>query len=230
MCSSDLIALSFTVVRLLLSRREARRYNRELELIRNELEERVRERTANLDESNRLLQEANTLLEGEISQHRETTSLLRSSEAYITNILRSMPLMLIGLNTQMQVTQWNRAAEKITGIASDTALGQNLWEAYPVITVLPQQIQEVLDSQTRMTLKQSHRGHYHFDVTIYPLTEQIDTGVVILIDDVTQRIQAENKLIQRDKMSSMGELAATMAHDINTPLQRILREIGRAHV
>lgn len=218
-------ALTLTVLRLFFSRREIRRYNRELEAIRSELEQRVRERTATLNESNRLLTESNALLEGEISQHRETTTLLRSSEAYINNILRSMPLMLIGLNTQMQITQWNRGAEEITGISSDAALGQDLWETYPVITILPQQIQQVLDQKTSLTLKQSQRGHYHFDVTIYPLTEQIESGVVILIDDVTQRIQTENKLIQRDKMSSMGELAATMAHDINTPLQVITRDI-----
>ncbi len=220
-----ILALSFTVLRLFLSRREVKRYNHKLEEIRNQLEERVRERTATLNESNRLLLESNSLLEGEISQHRETTNLLRSSEAYINNILRSMPLMLIGLNTQMQITQWNRGAEEITGIPSDVALGQDLWEAYPVITVLPQQIKQVLDQQTQLNLKQSQRGHYHFDVTIYPLTEQIETGVVILINDVTQRIQAENKLIQRDKMSSMGELAATMAHDINSPLQVIMQDI-----
>ena len=51
---------------------------------------------------------------------------------------------------------------------------------------------------------------------------------MILIDDVTQRILAENMLVQRDKMSSMGELASTMAHDIDVPLQAILRDIESA--
>ena len=49
--------------------------------------------------------------------------------------------------------------------------------------------------------------------------------MVILLDDVTQRAKNENMLIQRDKMSAMGEMAAVMAHDINTPLTAIIRDI-----
>ncbi|MFT5482894.1 MAG: PAS domain S-box-containing protein [Halieaceae bacterium] len=212
-----IIALTFTVVRLLISQRQAQRYNRELEGIRSQLEQRVKDRTATLDE-------ANQLLEGEISQHRETSTRLRASEAYINDILHSMPLMLIGLNPQMQVTQWNRRAEEFTGVSAEQALGKDLWKAYPLITVMPEQINQVIDKHETLTIKQSQRGHYHFDIAIYPLKEQIETGVVILIDEVTQRILTENMLIQRDKMSSMGELAATMAYDINAPLQAILQD------
>jgi len=49
--------------------------------------------------------------------------------------------------------------------------------------------------------------------------------VVIMVDDVTQRVQSENMLVQRDKMSSMGEMASVMAHDINIPLQAILKDL-----
>ena len=48
---------------------------------------------------------------------------------------------------------------------------------------------------------------------------------MILLDDVTQRAKNENMLIQRDKMSAMGEMAAVMAHDINTPLTAIIKDI-----
>ena len=46
-----------------------------------------------------------------------------------------------------------------------------------------------------------------------------------MVDDVTQRVQSENMLVQRDKMSSMGEMASVMAHDINIPLQAILKDL-----
>ena len=39
-----------------------------------------------------------------------------------------------------------------------------------------------------LTVKYSQRGQYHFDITIYPLHDQLETGVVILVDDVTQRV------------------------------------------
>ncbi len=214
-----IIILSIVITTLFFTWLKARRYNRELEAIRSDLEQRVEERTATLKESNQLLEE-------EIAQHVITTNLLRSSESYIRSILKSMPLMLIGLNKAGQITQWNQRAEDISGIPADAALGRNLWDTYPGITVSPNQIDRARELNETINIKQSQSGLYYFDITIYPLQDQTETGVVILIDDVTRKTLADNMLIHNDKLSSMGELAATMAHDINTPLQAILFDLN----
>jgi len=205
------IVLSLTALWLFFTRLQANRYNRELEEIRTQLELRVKERTATL--------------ETEIVGHRLTTGRLRSSEAYINSILRSLPLMLIGLNKENRITQWNHRAEEISGMASKSVLGQDLWEAYPSITISPQQIEQALDENKTLSIKYSQRGQYHFDITIYPLLGDGETGVVILLDDVTQRVKNETMLIQRDKMSSIGEMASIMAHDINIPLRAIIKDV-----
>ena len=205
------IVLSLTALWLFFTRLQANRYNRELEEIRTQLELRVKERTATL--------------ETEIVGHRLTTGRLRSSEAYINSILRSLPLMLIGLNKENRITQWNHLAEEISGMASKSVLGQDLWEAYPSITISPQQIEQALDENKTLSIKYSQRGQYHFDITIYPLPGDGETGVVILLDDVTQRVKNETMLIQRDKMSSIGEMASIMAHDINIPLRAIIKDV-----
>lgn len=220
-----ILLLSLAVINLFLTRRQVRKSNRELTEIRSGLELRVQERTATLDESNRLLTEANKLLESEITKHVSTASRLRASESYIRDILRSMPLMLVGVNKDGQITQWNRRAEDITGIAADDVLGRRLWEAYPIITVSPDQIRMAMHRNETVTIKHSQRGQYYFDITIYPLQEEAETGAVILVDDVTKKVLAENMLIQNDKISSMGELASSMAHDINMPLQSILFDL-----
>jgi len=222
-----ILLLSILVFILLITRFRLARSNRELTGIRSGLEERVRERTASLDRSNRLLTETNRLLEQEVARHSTTANLLRGSEAYIKDILESMPLMLVGLNEEGTITQWNRFAEQIAGVRPEQALGRNLWEVYPGITVSRGEVAQAVQRNKPLTIKHSQRGRCHFDITIYPLQEQETTGVVILIQDVTQRVQAENMLIQRDKMSSMGELASTMAHDIDAPLQSILDNVGQ---
>ena len=221
-----IILLSITAMLLFFSRRQAHQSNIALKEIRIQLEERVLERTATLDQYNQLLKNSNRLLEGEITQHKTTTERLRSSESYIADILSSMPLMLISINKHGKITRWNQKTESITGISSAQALGKDLWKTYPAITITPAQIDHVQTQNQAETIKHSQRGQYHFDITIYPLREKEKTGVVILIDDVTENILTANMLVQRDKMSSMGELASTMAHDINFPLQCIIEDLN----
>ncbi len=223
-----IIILTITAVYLFLARRKAFLANQELNKIRQELEQRVQERTATLDESNKLLQESNSLLENEISQHVITSDQLRVSESYIKDILTSMPLMLVGLNKDGRVTQWNRRVEELSGVPAEEALGKTLWEAYPTATVKPEQIQQAIEENKTIHLKQSMRSLRHFDITIYPLKGE-EAGVVILVDDVSKEKTAENLLIHNDKMSFMGEVASTMAHDINLPLQAILMDLRRFH-
>ena len=220
-----ILLLTIAVITLFITRRKLRKSNQELHEIRSQLELRVQERTATLDESNRLLKESNKLLENEIAMHVSTASRLRASESYIKNILESMPLMLVGVNADGEVTQWNNRAEDITGIKAESVLGKNLWEAYPAITVSPDQVNDAIENNEAITIKHTQRGQYCFDITIYPLQDHVEPGVVILIDDVTKKMLAENMLIQNDKISSMGELASSMAHDINTPLQSILFDL-----
>ena len=220
-----ILALSFTAIKLFLSRRQVSRYNKELEKNREQLENRVEERTSNLNEANKLLQSTNVALAEEIKEHLNTTNQLRGSEAYITDILRSMPLMLIGLDDQNRITQWNRQAENISGIDAQHAVGNNLWECYQEIPLTQQHVDRSRTDRKAVSLKYSQREQYHFNILIYPLHNQLETGVVILIDNVTEQVNTNNLLIQRDKMSSMGEMAAVMAHDINLPLSASLRDL-----
>ncbi|RAU18451.1 PAS domain-containing sensor histidine kinase [Nitrincola tibetensis] len=193
-----IILLSVVVFFLFMTWRKAFKTNKELTLIRGQLEERVAQRT----------------------------SALKASQAYLDDILCSLPLMLIGLDKNHLITQWNNKAEDISGVSREKALGSPLWDTYPTLNITEEHLNSALKSQEAIYIKQSQNGLYYFNITIYPLQNQMDAGVVILIDDVTQKILAENMLIHNDKMSSMGELAATMAHDINAPLQGILLDLS----
>lgn len=221
-----LILLIIVTIYLFIARRRAYKANRELTAIRNELERRVQQRTETLDKSNQMLKEINRLLEDEVSKHKITANQLRASESYIKDILTSMPLMLVGLDNNGIVTQWNKQVEEVSGIPSEDALGKTLWEAYPQMTVLPEHVQQSIENNEIIHLKQSLRSLYHYDITIYPLQES-QTGVVILVDDITKQAAAEKMLIHNDKMSFMGELASAMAHDINMPLQAMMMDLRR---
>ena len=202
-----ILSLAIALIFLIRAHSRSRRANRALTDIKATLEDRVARRTAVL---------------------QETTEQLQEREAYIASIVNSMPVMLIGLNQQLQITQWNKKAEEITGRPLNDVVGKNLWEAYAAITLTQEQVKSVLASGETLVLKHAQRGQYSFDITLYPLDNHDDTGIVILISDVTKQVNAENKVAERDKVSAMGELASAMAYDISLPMQTILSRATRA--
>ncbi len=204
--TASVLILSLLVALIFLIRAHLRsmRANRALTNIKATLEDRVAHRTAVL---------------------QETSEQLRAREAYIASIVNSMPVMLIGLDQALQITQWNKKAEEITGRPFKDVVGKNLWEAYAAITLTQEQVQSVLESGETLNLKHAQRGQYSFDITLYPLDHKNDTGLVILISDVTKQVNAENKVAERDKVSAMGELASAMAYDISLPMQTILSRV-----
>jgi PAS domain S-box-containing protein len=182
--------------------------------------------------ANKALTEIKATLEQRVAQRtavlQATTEQLQKSEAYISSIVDSMPVMLIGLNQQLQVTRWNKTAEQITGRPLNDVVGKNLWEAYTSITLTADQVLKVLTSGETLHLKHTQRGQYSFDITLYRLEGNEDTGIVILISDITKQVNAENKVSERDKISALGELASAMAYDISLPIDSILTHAANA--
>ena len=217
-----IMLLSVTATFLFFSRQLANKANIELEAIKSKLELLVQERTATLDESNRLLTE-------EVELHLDTSHKLLSSEQYLKSILTSMPYMLVGLDSDGTITQWNIKAEQFTAISADDALGKNLWKVYPSMIVSAEQVAEVLKSRRITSLRQGHSGLRHYDITLYPLDGTEKPGIALLIHDVSKQVKFENRIIQHDRLSSMGELASSTANDINGPVQNMMRNIRRVN-
>jgi len=222
---SLIIILAIVILNLFLAHRRIRKSNNQLNTIREELEVRVIERTASLDKTNTHLLQANKLLEDEVTKHLTTTQRLLDSEYYIKNILASMPLVLVSLDEKGDVTHWNEKAEELSGIAATSAVGNNLWQVYPEIVLSWEQVEQVMAEEEAFTYPHRQRGIHYYDVTLFPLKGSKNKGVVILVNDVSKQKQAENMLIQNEKIASVTELASAMAHDINTPLQGMLLDL-----
>lgn len=222
---SLIIILAFVIISLFVAHKRLHKSNRQLNTIREGLEDRVIERTATLDKANQQLLESNQMLAEEVNKHLATSQQLLSSESYIKNILASMPLILVSLDDKGNVTQWNQKAEELSGIAATSAIGNNLWEVYPEILLTWEKVQQVINDQEIYSYPHRQRGIHYYDVTLYPLTGGSNKGVVILVNDVSKQKQAENMLVHNEKISSMTELASAMAHDINTPLQGMLLDL-----
>lgn len=164
----------------------------------------------------------------EINDRKKAQQELNSLRNYLANIIDSMPSILIGVDQDGRVTQWNRKAEQATGVAMAAATGKFLLEVFPRLGPHMHNIRASLgEKQVRQILKTPHsrkgnRSEFE-DITIYPLTADGISGAVIRIDDVSGKVRMEEMLVQNEKMLSVGGLAAGMAHEINNPLAGVVQ-------
>jgi signal transduction histidine kinase len=159
------------------------------------------------------------------------------------NIVESINVGVLAVGLDERVEGWNTRLEQMTGISRASAMGQRLSDLFP--DDLCQKFSEVsatagIHNIYRATLRQSLpaaaetravRGlelvtasapvrESVVNLAIAPLIskDQQQIGRLIIFDDVTDRDELERRLVQADKLSSIGLLAAGVAHEVNTPL------------
>lgn len=107
---------------------------------------------------------------------------------------------------------WNRALERLTGRRREEMIGKATSE------VLPEQSLERLRDERN--LYKHHWGDLVVNFSATPLLDKegLTSGRLIIVDDITERVRLEDQIVQNDKLTSMGLLAAGVAHEVNTPL------------
>lgn len=207
----------------MLSRIEAR--EQQLKRTRDEFQE-AYDQAQGLAEETR---HTNRKLELEVQVRSKIEKKLTGFQNYLNSIIDSMPSALIALDEQLYVTQWNHEATVLSGTPLDEALNQPIFIAFEPLKPFLPQLKETVEKHRvakieRVTWPKGDDLR-HYALTFYPLTGGGGRGVVIRIDDITQRLSLEEMMVQSEKMLSVGGLAAGMAHEINNPLGAILHNV-----
>ena len=147
---------------------------------------------------------------------------------YLQNIINAMPSALIGIDLHGCINQLNSEATKMVGLEPEIAYGKKVEEVFPMFADKIIQINQELERQNIIKFESEYSvvgkgaGRYT-DIIIYPLNLEDYQGAVIRIDDVTDRVLMEDRLVQSEKMTSVVGLVEGMAHEINNPLGGIIQ-------
>ena len=185
----------------------------------------VRRALAETQAKKREVDEMNIELERKAKESELLAEELRLSEEYITALVDSISLGVIGLDSSGLITHFNKEIRQLFNLP-DLKKGESIFQALPwlndkdieiafentIFTGRPKRI-----DKKRIDRK---RGEEYFNLSFFPVEDASGKvrGVSILIEDVTEREKLHGQLAEYEKLSALSQLALGAAHEINNPL------------
>ena len=156
---------------------------------------------------------------------------LERLKIYTENIIESVNVAILALDSGGRITSCNRAFEDLYRVRRDDIAGT------PVEELLPADVVASIHRATgtkgwalksagniyRLYLGDRPGAKLIVDMSIVPLRGSFDSdsGCLLVMDDVTEKVELADQLLQAEKLSSLGLMAAGIAHEVNTPITGI---------
>ncbi len=145
---------------------------------------------------------------------------LEQSTETLGQVLEATKDAVMSVDREWKITYLNPSAEALYG-AGDELLHKVIWEAFPESVYEGSPFLEHLNNAMHRNLSAQFEAYHPdplnlwIDLEVYPTK----TGIVTFSRDVSELKRAQAALLQNEKLAAVGRLAASIAHEINNPLE-----------
>ena len=161
----------------------------------------------------------------DITERKHVETLLEESRQQYRSLFEYSPDIVSMLDLNGTITNLNPQFEKITGFSRDEYIGRNLADLIPDTQrqIVLDKVANVVENQSpqmfELELLHKNGKPLIFQSTSLPIivNDQI-AGIICNSRDVTELRETEERLRRTDKLSVVGELSASVAHEIRNPL------------
>jgi hypothetical protein len=158
-------------------------------------------------------------------QLRTKADELERMRQFSENILESLNDGLAVLDRNGRVVRWNRPMEELYGVRHEQAVGRALGDLFDTDVVALLRGAADGAAYYKIPMRSRHQPARRLLVNIgtTPLRDSHAgvAGTIVIVEDISSRVQLEEQLQISEKMASIGLLAAGVAHEVNTPLTGI---------
>ncbi len=160
-----------------------------------------------------------SLIESKSRELFETTQAALSSSMFLGNILENMSSSLLVVDRDGLISRVNRAAEELLGLPADLMVGTPIAEYFPQCRAESLEDWEAMEAEVEASHSAGHEVPVQFVASRLASEDDGFDGLICLLADLSEKRQLEMDLRQAQKLEAVGQLAAGVAHEINTPIQ-----------